>query len=213
MKKEFDFSLNLVTDQTACLGRELLAVISQAVQGGITAVQLREKQASTRQFVELAGKVKRLLADTPIPLIINDRIDVALAAGADGVHLGQDDMPVRDARKIMGRDLILGLSVNTLEQVREANNLEVDYFGAGPVYPTRTKKDHKTPLGEAGVKAIVKASRKPVVAIGSITTENCPGICKTSVAGIAVVSAVCSAASPEKAARELKACLAAYKSR
>ncbi|MCF8104133.1 MAG: thiamine phosphate synthase [Desulfohalobiaceae bacterium] len=209
MKKQFDFSLYLVTDQGACLGQELLEVIRQAVRGGVTAVQLREKQAQTRQFVELAGKVKALLADTPIPLVINDRVDVALAAGADGVHLGQEDMDVPDARKIMGPELILGLSVNAPEQVQEANKLEVDYFGAGPIFPTPTKKDHKTPLGEQGLQVVVKASQKPVVAIGAITAENCPAVCKKGVAGIAVVSAICSAASPEKAARELKACLAA----
>jgi thiamine-phosphate pyrophosphorylase len=210
MKKHFDASLYLVTDQAACQGRDLLGVIQEAVQGGVSAVQLREKQIATRPFVDLARRIKALLADTPVPLIINDRVDVALTVGAEGVHLGQDDLHPREARRLLGPEPLIGLSVNTPEQVREAGRLEVDYLGAGPVFPTPTKSDHKAPLGLEGLREMTALARVPVVAIGSISVEVCPKVLQTGVDGIAVVSAVCSAPSPEQAARRLRACVSAF---
>ncbi len=211
MKKIFDFSLYLVTDQPACQGRNLLEVIRESVRGGVSAVQLREKQLGAREFVDLARRVKTLLEETPVPLIINDRVDVALSAGADGVHLGQDDLHPRDARRLLGFDPVIGLSVNTLEQVREGERLEVDYFGAGPVFPTSTKKDHKSPLGLEGLAAMGKAADKPLIAIGSVSLDTCPDILQTGVDGVAVVSAICSAFSPEQAARRFRTCLSAFR--
>lgn len=210
MPRALDLSVYLVTDRPLCLGRDLLDIVAQAVRGGATMVQLREKSASTREFVELARAVKALLAPLGVPLLINDRLDVALAAGADGLHVGQGDMHVLDARGLLGPEAILGLSTDTLEQALEAEGLPVDYYGVGPVFPTSTKTDFShQPWGLDGLRALRPRISRPMVGIGGVGTANAAQIVASGADGVAVVSAICSAPSPEEAARALARAVAA----
>lgn len=201
----FDLGLCLVTDRGALLGRDLFDVVGRAVAGGARLVQLREKNATTREFVELARGLAALVRPLGARLIINDRVDVALAAEADGVHVGQDDMHPADVRALVGPDRIVGLSVTGEDETRAARGMPVDYLGAGPVFATATKKDAGAPQGIDGLARMLALAEVPVVAIGAVTPANAPMIMATGVAGLAVVSAVCSAADPQAAARELRA--------
>lgn len=198
-----DSSLMLVTDRPLCLGRDLVDVVEQAIQAGATAVQLREKHLSTREFVCLGRELTKRLQPKNIPLFINDRLDVALAVGADGLHVGQEDMHVSDVRALAGFKLAIGLSVNSIQDVMEANTLDVDYLGAGPIFPTATKEDAKEALGIAGLHALIKSSRHPVVAIGSINQGNVAQVIKAGARGVAVVSAICAAESPLESTAQL----------
>jgi len=203
MRKQ-DLLVYLVTDRSLCLGRPLESVVAQAAEGGCTMVQLREKEADTGEFVELARALHKLLKPLSIPLLINDRVDVALAAGVEGVHVGQSDMLPEDVRRIVGPDAIVGLSVDTEAELLDAQNRPVDYLGIGPVYPTQTKKNVKgTPWGPDGLRRAMGLSSIPLVAIGGVQRDNVRDVAGSGVAGIAVVSAICSAPSPAEAAREL----------
>lgn len=209
-----DYGLYLVTDRPLCLGRSLLDVARAAVAGGVRLVQLREKHAATREFVELGRALLALLAPLGVPLIINDRLDVALAIGAQGAHLGQDDMPVAEARAMLGPQAILGLSLETMDQLREAEALPaglVDYYGLSPIFRTPTKTDAGPGWGLAGLaraRAEVDAgSGRAIVAIGGIGRENAASVLRCGAHGLAVVSAICSAPDPEAASRELAALL------
>jgi thiamine-phosphate pyrophosphorylase len=208
MRPAARYGVYLVTDQGLCLGRELLEVICAAVAGGAGVVQLREKNLSTRAFVALAVAVKERLAPLCVPLLINDRLDVALAADADGVHVGQDDMPAGLARQLLGPDKLLGLSVHTPEEALTAEDADVDYLGVGPIFATKTKPDAKAPIGLAGLARIRAATGRPLVGIGGIGPENAAGVIRAGAAGVAVVSAICSAASPRDAAAALARALA-----
>jgi len=199
----FDLKLYLVTDRPLSLGRDIAWIVEEAVKGGVTMVQLREKDCSTRDFVELATRLKESLKPFNVPLIINDRIDVALASDADGIHIGQSDMPYPIARMILGKDKIIGLSVETMEQVEEANQLDVDYIGISPVFSTPTKTDTFQPFGLDGVAKVMAITKHPAVAIGGINTTNAKDIFNAGAQGIAVVSAICSANNPRAAAEEL----------
>ncbi|RKX77146.1 MAG: thiamine phosphate synthase [Spirochaetes bacterium] len=204
MKRELDVSLYLVTDRKLSGGRPLDEIVKKAVEGGVTIVQLREKDCSTREYLELACSIKRILTPLNIPLIINDRVDIALAAGAEGVHLGQSDMPYRDARRIMGAEAIIGLSVETMEDAREAESLDVDYLGVSPIFFTSTKTDTKSEWGIEGLRKLRVFSRHKLVAIGSIKQDNASEVIAAGADGVAVVSAICSASDPKRAAEELK---------
>ena len=195
--------LYLVTDRSLCGQKSLENVVIQAVKGGVSCVQLREKDISTRLFVSEAQRIKKLLEPYKIPLIINDRIDVALACGADGVHIGQDDMPYAIARSIMGKKAIIGLSVETWEDVEESQKLDVNYIGVSPVFATPTKTDTKSPWGLTGLTKIKAFSRHPIVAIGGINESNVREIITAGADCVAVVSAICAASDPEEAARKL----------
>jgi len=195
--------LYLVTDRKLCGSRKMEDVVLQALQGGVACVQLREKDISTRLFVEEARKIKAIMAPFRAPLIINDRIDVALAAGADGVHIGQDDMPYDVARALMGADAVIGLSVETWEDVEKAQEIDVDYLGVSPVFETPTKTDTKGSWGLEGLARIKACSRHPLVAIGGLNTSNVADTIRAGADGIAVVSAICSAPDPFHAAKEL----------
>ncbi len=199
----FDLKLYLVTDRPLSLGRDIEWIVEEAVKGGVTMVQLREKDCSTRDFINLATGLKNKLKSYNVPLIINDRIDVALASDADGVHIGQSDMPYHIARSILGKDKIIGLSVETMEQVEEANLLDVDYIGISPVFSTPTKTDTFQPFGLEGVEKVMEISKHPAVAIGGINVSNAIDIFKAGANGIAVVSAICSAKNPREATEEL----------
>lgn len=196
--------LYLVTDQSLTLGRPLADVVAAAVQGGVTCVQLREKQSSTRDFMAQAMVLKALLAPHAVPLVINDRIDIALACGAEGVHLGQSDMPVHVARQLLPSNVFIGWSVETADEVEQSQHLPLDYLGVSPVFATPTKTDTKTPWGLEGLRQVRAATTLPLVAIGGIHTENAQEIMRAGADGLAVVSALCSADQPTQAAVELK---------
>jgi thiamine-phosphate pyrophosphorylase len=198
-----DFSLYLVTDRGLSLGRDTADIVRAAVAGGVTCVQLREKSCGTREFVREARAVRDILARTGVPLIINDRVDVALAVGADGVHLGQTDMLVADARRLTGPHMLIGVSAECVEDAVRAQAQGADYIGVSPVFATPTKTDTAPPLGLAGVAAIRAAVSLPVVGIGGIGPANAAEVIRAGCDGIAVVSAIVSAADPERAAAEL----------
>lgn len=202
-RHRFDLSVYLVVDPGMAAKTGLCATVAAAVAGGATMVQLRCKDAQLRDFLESARRLKEALRPLQVPLIVNDRLDVALAVGADGLHVGQDDMPVADARRLMGPDAIIGLSVRTLAQAREADAGIVDYVGIGPAYATMTKSDAARPLGPDGFRAVREAVALPAVAIGGIDATNAAPLIRAGADGVAVVSAICAAANPEAAARAL----------
>lgn len=204
MRKNIDLSLYLVTDRDLSLGRSLEEVVSEAVAGGVTVVQLREKDASTGEFVELARRLMAMLKPFGVPLIINDRVDVALAVDADGVHIGQSDMKYEDARRLLGPDKIIGLSVESFEDIEAANALDVDYVGISPVYGTPTKTDTAEPFGLEGLRKAVAMSEHPNVAIGGMNAKTIGEVVAAGADGVAVVSAICSAEDVREAATELK---------
>lgn len=195
--------LYLVTDRELSQVRSLENVVSEAVKGGVTMVQLREKNASTGEFLDLAFRLKNILKPCGVPLIINDRVDIALAADADGLHIGQSDMPYEVARRLLGPDKIIGLSVENMEDLVRANELDVDYVGISPVYGTPTKTDTARPFGLEGLREAVKVSAHPVVAIGGMNPGTIADVICAGADGVAVVSAICSAESPRMAAMEL----------
>jgi thiamine-phosphate pyrophosphorylase len=193
--------LYFVTDRGLCGGKPLAEVVLQAVRGGASCVQLREKDVSTRFFVEEALAIKGLLTPFQVPLIINDRLDVALAVGADGIHVGQQDMPYETARRLMGPEAIIGLSVETWEDVERAESLDCDYLGVSPVFATPTKTDTKKPWGLSGLTRIRAFSRHPLVAIGGLNAGNAASVVMAGADSVAVVSAICSASDPFAASR------------
>ncbi len=195
--------LYLVTDRDLCGGRPLDEIVLAAVRGGAACVQLREKNLPTRSFVEEARSIKALLAPFNVPLIINDRIDVALAVAAEGVHIGQEDMPYPLARRILGRGVIIGLSVETWADVELAEELDVDYLGISPIFETPTKTDTKGSWGLEGIARIRAYSRHPLVAIGGLNAANAGAAMQAGADGVAVVSAICAAPDPFLASREL----------
>jgi thiamine-phosphate pyrophosphorylase len=193
----------LVTDRALCGSRTIDEVIMAAVAGGVRYVQLREKNVTTRFFVEEARRIKLLLRPFRIPLIINDRVDVALAAKAEGVHLGQDDMPCSLARKLLGKKVVIGLSVECWADVVRAQEQDVDYLGVSPVFPTPTKTDTKGCWGLSGLAKIKSYSRHPLVAIGGINEANAAAASAAGADCLAVVSAICAAFDPRQAAERL----------
>ena len=202
--------LYLVTDQASLRGRTLTEVVLAAVKGGVSCVQLREKTLATRDFVALALAVKDLLAPFEVPLIINDRLDVALACGAQGVHLGQSDMPVALARQLLPPEVFIGLSVENLDDVTRATGQAVDYLGISPVYATPTKTDTADPWGLAGVSQVRALTGLPLVAIGGIHQSNAAQVLRAGADGLAVVSAICSANDPQAAAESFQFISRAY---
>ena len=205
MKIPFDLSLYLVTDRPLSGGRDMAWIVREAAAGGVTMVQLREKECSTAEFIALARELKRALSPLGIPLIINDRVDVALAVDADGVHIGQSDMPYSVARQLLGPDKIIGLSVETMEEVISANALDVDYIGISPVYATPTKTDTLAPFGLEGIEEVMRLSRHRCVAIGGMNRNTIGEVIARGVEGVAVVSAIVAADSPREASEELAA--------
>lgn len=200
----FDASLYLVTDRELSLGRSLEFIVAEAIAGGVTLVQLREKDCSTGAFIALAERLLAITRPAGVPLIINDRVDVALAVDADGVHVGQSDMPPDVARRLIGPDKILGLSVETIAQAEAAEKLAVDYLGVSPVFLTATKPDATQALGLEGLREIRRISRHPLVAIGGMNHQTAAATMTAGADGLAVVSAICSAADPRAAAVSLK---------
>jgi len=202
--QQIDYSLYLVTDRELSRGRTTLEVVQAAVRGGVTCVQLREKSHPTRELVEDALKIKDFLRVHNIPLIINDRVDVAMAVQADGVHLGQTDMPLETAKAILNDSMIIGISAESVEDAVKAEKGGADYISVSPVFATPTKTDTSPPLGLEGIKIIRQQVQIPIVGIGGLNKDNCADVIRCGADGIAVVSAIVSADDPEKAARELR---------
>lgn len=198
--------LYLVTDSGLSLGRPIDKVVESAVEGGVTVVQLREKTASTREFYKLAMRLKDILRGTGVPLIINDRLDIALACDAEGLHIGQSDMPYSVARKILGPEKIIGLSTDTFAELEEANAWDVDYV-AVQAYDTQTKADAARPLGPEGMRKARSLTRHPLVAIGGIHLSNAADISAAGADSIAVVSEIMSAKDPQKASADMMAAI------
>ena len=196
--------LYLVTDRRMRSELPLPELVRQAAAGGVTCVQLREKDAEGAEFLRLGLEVAEALAGTGVPLFINDRIDVAAAVPCAGVHLGQQDLPIEVARRILGPGKLVGLSVNTVAEALDAERRGADYLGAGPAFPTGTKLDTEPELGPEGLRRIVRAVRIPVVAIGGINEATIGRLAGLGLAGVAVVSAVCAAPDPRSAAAALR---------
>lgn len=194
------YDLHLVTDRHLTLGRSLTDIVQAAVAGGVNLVQLREKNCTTREFIELGQALKQLLRPYHVPLIINDRVDVALAVGAAGVHVGQSDMPSSQVRQLLGPQALIGLSVESVEDACAAERFDVDYLGISPVFVTPTKGELTRPLGLEGVRQIRAATRHRLVAIGGINSDNAAAVVAAGADGLAVVSAICSAPDPQTAA-------------
>lgn len=201
--------LYFVTDRGLCGDRPLADCVLRAIRGGAGCIQLREKDVSTGFFVEEARRIKALMAPFGVPLIINDRLDVALAVGAEGVHVGQSDMPYDIARRLMGPGAIIGLSVETWADVERAQGLDCDYLGVSPVFATPTKQDTKEPWGLEGLARIRAFSRHRLVGIGGLQAQNAAAAVRAGADAVAVVSAICAAADPQAAARELSDIIAA----
>ncbi|SHE87775.1 thiamine-phosphate diphosphorylase [Desulfacinum infernum DSM 9756] len=199
-----DWSVYLVTDSRCGEGRPLLQVVEAALRGGIGVVQYREKQAATRTMVREAEALRELCEAYGASFFVNDRIDVALAVDAHGVHLGQDDMPVPMARRLLGPERIIGVTVHNAEEIRRAQAQGADVLSIAPVFATSTKPDHQTPLGIQGLRKLAGLCERPVVAIAGITLENAADVIRAGVDGVCVVSAVMAAPDPETAARELR---------
>ena len=193
--------LILVTDRGLSRGRSHADIAAAAARGGATMVQLREKTASTRDFIDEARALKALLAPLGVALAINDRLDVALAVDADGLHVGQSDMPVEIARALLAPDKFIGLSITEPGQVLQADAALADYLGVGPIYAQQTKADATPPLGVAGLKQIRKLTKQPLVAIGGLTPDNSAAVIAAGADGLAVVSAIVAADDPQAATR------------
>lgn len=205
MKTEnIDYSLYLVTDRGLARGRSTLEIVTAAVCGGASVVQLREKECSTLEFIEQALNIKAFLKTRHVPLIINDRLDVAQAVDADGVHLGQTDMPLETAKGIVGDTMLIGISAECLKDAIAAEKGGADYLGVSPIYATPTKTDTAPALGLEGLREIRKAVKLPLVGIGGLNQGNAAAVIRNGADGVAVVSAIVAADDPETAARELR---------
>ena len=205
-----DVRLNAILDPERANGRALDEIARLVVAGGATLIQLRDKFGSTRRLIDEARAIKAALAGTGVPLVINDRVDVALIAEADGVHVGQDDMRVEDARRLLGPKAIIGLSIKTAALANAAPVDQLDYVGVGGVYATASKDNPSPPIGVAGLRAIVAAlrARKPdlaVCGIAGIDAGNAAAVIGAGADGVSVISALSMQADPQAAARELRA--------
>jgi thiamine-phosphate pyrophosphorylase len=201
--KRFDLSLYLVLDAGLCRQHSLVETTRAAVSGGATMVQLRDKTIGTAGLIAIGHALMDVLAGTGVPLIVNDDVDAALAIGAHGVHVGQDDVPVATARARLGPRALLGLSVETEAAAGRINPAIVDYVGLGPVFATPTKPDHKPPIGLDGLARLVALSPVPSVAIGGLKAAHVPQVLASGADGLAVVSAICGQPAPAIAARTL----------
>ncbi|KPJ53572.1 hypothetical protein AMJ39_04155 [candidate division TA06 bacterium DG_24] len=200
-----DYSLYVITDRRLARGRPLEALVAQAIAGGATIVQLRDKESNDRILYEDARSLRKLTGERGIPLIINDRVDLALAVNADGVHLGQEDMPPDVARRLLGSGKILGLSTHSEDQARAAARASPDYIAIGPIYATTTKENALPPLGTEIIAGLRPELRVPIVAIGGIDKTNATLVGRAGADGIAVISAVMGADDVMAAASDLRA--------
>ena len=198
-----DYTLYLVTDRDILKGRDIFISVEEAINGGVTLVQLREKDISSLDFYNIALKMKLLTKKYGIPLIINDRLDIALAIDADGLHIGQEDLPIKAARKLLGKDKILGYSVFNVDDAVYGEKNGADYLGAGPIFPTGSKADAAEPIGVEVLKRITESVKIPVVGIGGIDVSNLKDIKIAGAAGASLISAILGSKDIEGAARSL----------
>lgn len=207
MKGEIDLAralrVYLVTDEGLAGDRGLYGTVEAALKAGVGCLQYRDKDASTRVMMERAGRLLEIARRYGVPLVVNDRVDVALACGADGVHLGDDDMPVRDARRLLGSGAVIGATARSSEGARRAAAEGADYLGTGPVFPTTTKGGIGVVVGEKGLSQVVESVPVPVVGIGGITVENAARVIAAGAVGVAVVSDIMTAEDPEGRVREM----------
>ncbi|MFN2226536.1 MAG: thiamine phosphate synthase [Anaerolineae bacterium] len=201
---EVDWALTVITDRRTAGSRSILEVVRAAIRGGATVVQLREKEATTRQMIELGRALHEITRAAGVPLIVNDRLDVALAIEAEGLHVGMDDMPVALARRLLGPGRLLGYSPDSVAAARQGEREGADYLGIGDVYGTGSKPDAGEPVGLEGLAAAARAVSIPVVAIGGVTVDNTPAAIRAGAAGVAVISAVMGVSDPGAAARRLR---------
>lgn len=200
---KIDLTLYVVTDRDILKGRDLCESIEESIKGGATVVQLREKDISSLDFYKIAMEVKEVTSKYNVPLIINDRLDIALACDADGLHIGQGDLPLEITRKLLGQDKIIGVSVRTVEEGLKAEENGADYLGVGAIYPTGSKDD-ATLIGIERLKQIKENVNLPIVAIGGISKNNCGEVITAGADGIAIISAVFGEEDILKASKELK---------
>ncbi|HEX8808796.1 MAG TPA: thiamine phosphate synthase [Xanthobacteraceae bacterium] len=204
-----DLRLNAIVDPERAGGYALADLAARCARGGATLVQLRNKHSETRALIEEARAIKQALAPFAVPFVVNDRVDVAMASGADGVHLGQDDMAVEDARRLLGPNAIIGLSIKSVGEAEAARLDLVDYVGSGGVYATSSKQQKNAPIGPAGLARVIAALRRrapalPVCGIAGIDASNAAEVIAAGADGVAVISALSLVPSPETAARQLR---------
>lgn len=211
--KPFDLSLYLVLDPGLCAGIGMVETARAAVAGGATMVQLRDKTGDTARMIEAGRALKAALAGTGASLIVNDDVTAAVVIGADGIHIGQGDMSAAEARAWIGGEAILGLTVETPELAAAVDPAVVDYIGAGPVFATPTKADHRPPVGFDGLAHQIAASPVPAVAIGGLKIQHIAPTLAAGAGGVAVVSAICGQSDPQAAARSLADEIAAFRAR
>ncbi|MCK1992758.1 thiamine phosphate synthase [Peribacillus muralis] len=200
-KSQIDLRLYLVTEESIAL-ESLTNIISESVSGGVSVVQLREKNQSSLSFYKKAAALKQVLNELSTPLIINDRVDIALAVGADGIHIGQDDLPLSVIKQMVPDEMIIGVSVSNLEEALEAERNGADYLGVGSIFPTKTKQD-ATPMAIRDLEEICRSVSIPAVAIGGINADNIALLTEKGLAGAAVVSAIMEAKNPKMASSSL----------
>lgn len=200
--KNIDYSLYLVTNRVGKSKKEFLNVIEEAILGGVSIVQLREKNTASGEFYKIATDLKELTSKYNVPLIINDRLDIALAIDADGVHVGQSDIPGNIVRNIIGKDKILGISAATVKDAIKAEENGADYVGSGAIFPTQTKDSDCISIDY--LKEIVNAVSIPIIAIGGLEEDNISSLADTNIGGISVVSAIMNSSNPKKTSQKLK---------
>lgn len=198
-----DLSVYVITADVPDLNRTHLDVAKEAILGGATVIQFREKRRETREMLEIGSSLRKLTREAGIPLIVNDRIDVALVIQADGVHVGQDDMPLEEVKRLVPDHMVIGVSATNLEEAIVAQEGGASYLGVGPVFPTPSKDDAAEPMGMDKLTEIRQKISIPIVAIGGITLENLKEVLSTGIDGVAVISAVACAPSMREATREL----------
>lgn len=199
-----DYSLYLVLDPDLAAGRPLTEMAREALEGGVTMIQLRYKGSKTREFLELARQIRRICLSFGVPLIINDRLDVALAVDTEGVHVGQEDLPAQEARQILGPERILGVSATCLREAKEAEKIGASYVGLGTIFSTSSKADAGRPIGTEAIWEISQAIRIPVVAIGGIHLGNVEEVIRRGASGVAVISAIMHAKDIKEAAQQMR---------
>ncbi|WP_035289452.1 thiamine phosphate synthase [Clostridium sp. KNHs214] len=199
-----DYKIYLVTDRRFLKNTPLKKAVEESIKGGASIIQIREKEATTREFFNIANEIHDITKYYNVPLIINDRIDIAQAIKAEGVHLGQDDMPIEYARKILGEDIIIGISCGNVNEALEAQNKGANYLGLGAVFSTNTKKDIDIPIGLNGLKEITSKIHIPSVAIGGVNHSNAKSVMETGVSGLSVISCILGSNDIKKSTEELK---------
>jgi len=207
----FDLSLYLVLDPELCRTHSMVETTLAAIAGGATIVQLRDKRAGTEGLIRIGRELMDAMRGTGVPLIVNDDIDAAIAIGADGLHVGQDDLPTKTARDRLGPDKIIGLSIEDDTVARKVDRSIVDYVGIGPVFATPTKPDHKPAIGFDGLASLVRIAGLPSVAIGGLKRDHVEPVFEAGANGIAVVSAICGQPDPEGATRKISDAIKARK--